>query len=423
MIILGIETSCDETAISILNATGDTENLKFDVLSNLILSQIKIHAEYGGVFPDLAKREHVKNIIPLMEAALKEAKLFKEKTTGNSATENFSPETLEKVQKILERETGLYEKVIELATKIEKPSIDRIAVTYGPGLEPALWVGINVAKVLGLLWNIPVIPVNHMEGHISSVILSLETPVQFPALALLISGGHTELVQIEDWMKYKIIGETRDDAVGEAFDKVARMLGLPYPGGPEISRLAEEEREATKMSGEIKSSKQNNKTEEAGEFHFPRPMLHSGDLNFSFAGLKTSVLYTVKKLPEITKSIRSKIARAFEDAVVEVLTKKTESALELYPAKSLIISGGVIANKHIREAFEKLVHNYGDNNGDTASKLALYIPQAGLSGDNAVMIALSGYIHAVKTADHGAKTAEETESLIGNLRASGNLRL
>lgn len=396
MIILGIETSCDETAISILDASGKVESLKFNILSNLILSQVKIHEKYGGVFPNLAKREHVKNIVPLLEQSLKEAGFFKEV----SASTNFAPETLEKVQKILERETGLYENLIELVSKIEKPAIDRIAVTYGPGLEPALWVGINCAEALGLLWDIPVIPTNHMEGHICSVILGLKTAIKFPAIALLVSGGHTELVYIEDWMKYKIIGETRDDAVGEAFDKVARMLGLPYPGGPEISRLAEEERLASQTSED---------ESRAGEqFHFPRPMLRSGDLDFSFAGLKTSVLYTIKKLPTLTKGIKSKIARAFEDAVIEVLTKKTEVALESHPAKSLIVAGGVIANKKLRESFEELVSRY--------ENMPLYIPAQGLTGDNAVMIALCGYIHTIKNTEHKVAKIED-------MRALGNLRL
>lgn len=404
MIILGIETSCDETAVSIINASGKTESLKFDVLSNLVLSQVKIHEKYGGVFPNLAKREHQKNIVPLLEQALKEATFYKEiasKSNDSISTEsinqNFALETLEKVRKMLEREEGLYENLIELVSKIEKPGIDQISVTYGPGLEPALWVGLNTAKALSLLWNIPLIPINHMEGHICSVILGLKTAVKFPALALLISGGHTELVYIENWGKYKVIGETKDDAVGEAFDKVARMLGLPYPGGPEISKLATEERKRTENSPEI-----------AEDFHFPRPMLRSGNLDFSFAGLKTAVLYTIKKLPALTNGIKAKVAKAFEDAVVEVLIKKTEAALELHDAKSLIVAGGVIANVKIRQSFEKLVSLYED--------LSLYTPQAGLSGDNALMIALCGYINLISIEETGKKQETNEE-----LRVSGNL--
>jgi len=397
MTILGIETSCDETALSVVDATGDRQNLKFDVRSSLVLSQVKLHEKYGGVFPNLAKREHEKNIIPLLKTALTEARLLKKTTTNHIPPK----ETLEKISKLLEREKGLHEQLIELVEKIEKPAIDRIAVTYGPGLEPTLWVGLNTAKALGELWNIPVIPVNHMEGHICSVLLGLKEPIEFPAIALLISGGHTELVQIEDWMKYKIVGETRDDAVGEAFDKVARMLGLPYPGGPQISELAEKERLISRSS---KNSFGN--PEDVEPFHFPRPMQNSPDLDFSFAGLKTSVLYTIKKLPAptaLTDATKSQIARAFEDAVVEVLVKKTEKAIEKYETKSLIVAGGVIANKTLREAFEKLVSKHPN--------IKLFTPAKDLSGDNAVMIALCGYIHA------------NNHQNIETLRASGNLRL
>src|SRR3989338_2212983 len=221
MKILAIETSCDETAVSILDAHGDFQGAQFLILGNALLSQIDTHKEYGGVFPMLAKREHSRNLIPLLEHALREAGMLREREA----------EAL-------------------------PPDIDAIAVTHGPGLEPALWVGINFAKALSLVWNKPIIPVNHMEGHILAGLLSVSVPtssdeknysqilknlrienVALPVLTLLISGGHTDLVLMKELFHYEYLGRTRDDAVGEAFDKVARLLSLPYPGGPEIERL------------------------------------------------------------------------------------------------------------------------------------------------------------------------------------------
>lgn len=264
----------------------------------------------------------------------------------------------------------LYEKILK-DSGISEDQIDRIAVTNGPGLEPALWTGILFAKELGEKLNIPVIPINHMEGHILSTLISNNSPelklLLTPSIALLISGGHTEIVHIEELGKYKILGSTQDDAVGEAFDKVARMLDLPYPGGPEISRLAEEARVENVES----------------KVRLPRPMIHSKDLNFSFSGLKTAVLYLLKELGDTTIEQKKDIAREFEDAVTEVLISKTRKALEDNEAKMLIIGGGVIANKHIREVFEKLAHDFS---------IPLYLPDIGLTGDNALMIALVGTI-------------------------------
>ncbi|KKP80965.1 MAG: putative tRNA threonylcarbamoyladenosine biosynthesis protein Gcp, partial [Parcubacteria group bacterium GW2011_GWB1_35_5] len=256
MIILGIETSCDETAVSVIEAKGDLKSLQFKILGSAVNSQIEIHKPYGGVFPALAKREHLRNLPLVLEEALKKADI-----------------------------------------KDDLDKIDIIAVTVGPGLEPALWTGINFAEKLGKSWGKAVIPTNHMEGHIASVLFKTDeseskkeqtkSRIEFPAIALLISGGHTELVLLKSWVSKETIGETQDDAVGEAFDKVARMMNLPYPGGPEISKLAEKAR-LEDISLEKK---------------FPRPMLHSKDLNFSFSGLKTAVLYYLKNINEV--NIRS----------------------------------------------------------------------------------------------------------------------
>ena len=264
MKILSIETSCDETAVALLEVTGALEQPEIKVLGNTLLSQVALHEQYGGVYPNLAKREHQKNLPPLLEETLKQA-----------------GETL------------------------DNPAIDCIAVTTGPGLEPALWVGITFAEELGKRWNKSVIPVNHMEGHVFSVLYNLDKPIQLPALALLVSGGHTELVHIKNFGNYEILGRTQDDAVGEAFDKVARMLGLSYPGGPKVSKLAAAAREKGVDPG----------------FKLPRPMLHSKDLNFSFSGLKTAVLYKLKTLENLDDDMREKMSLAFEDAVVEVATK------------------------------------------------------------------------------------------------------
>ncbi len=396
MRILSIETSCDETAVSIIEATGNmssTETPKFTVLSNLVLSQISLHEKYGGVFPNLAKREHSKNLGPLIEKALEEAGLLvrAEQIQGEPAT--YDTESL---RADLVREPELAEALATIFSRYDRPGIDLITVTYGPGLEPALWVGINAAKTLSKVWNIPLLPMNHMEGHISSVFLESTKPVQFPAIALLISGGHTELVLMKDWLAYEIIGETRDDAVGEAFDKVARMLGLPYPGGPKISQMALEAREEkkTNMQGDF--------------FEFPRPMRNSHDLNFSFSGLKTSVLYKLKELPEIDLPTKKRVAMAFEDAVIDVLVHKTHTALETYGACTLIIAGGVIANKTLRTAFESLVSKFPDT--------TLLVPTHVLSTDNALMIALAAYIRDIKTEGRSRKPLDE-------IKAEGNVRL
>jgi N6-L-threonylcarbamoyladenine synthase len=368
MIILSIETSCDETAISIVEASGGLKSPVFKILGNTLFSQIDIHKEYGGVYPMLAKREHAKNLPILLKKVLTESSLYKKTETKHEE------KTWKEVEEITNREEGLYNGLREALENIEKPLIDVISVTSGPGLEPALWVGISCAQALGKLWNIPVIGINHMEGHIASILIKNNDAKEiiFPALALLISGGHTELIEISSWGKYKVIGQTRDDAVGEAFDKVARMLKLPYPGGPEISNLAEMAR-TENISHTAK---------------FTRPMIHSKNLDFSFSGLKTSVLYYIRdnfKDNDLDLTNKADIAREFEDTVVDVLLNKTEEALVQINAKTLIVAGGVIANKKLRDTFSSLTSS---NN-----ELLVKIPVKDLATDNSLMIASAAFIN------------------------------
>jgi N6-L-threonylcarbamoyladenine synthase len=391
MKILGIETSCDETAVCIVEAEGSLQQPTFKILGDALFSQAKIHEEYGGVFPMLAKREHTKNIGPLLEMALRDAGLYKEIPPHPSSTSPFKggDVLLTKLQKILEREQGLFEVVKNIIEKIEKPDIDYISVTAGPGLEPALWVGINFAQALGEAWNISVLPTNHMEGHIVSPLLSHEeNKIKFPALALLISGGHTELVLIKNWLEYTVIGKTRDDAVGEAFDKVARLLSLPYPGGPHISKLAEEARLAH-TTPVVK---------------LPRPMITTKDYDFSFSGIKTAVLYALKIIPDITLEIKKEFALEFENAVTEVLISKAKKAMEAFTIKTLILGGGVVANTYIRKEFQNMVREFGD--------VKLLIPAIKDSTDNAVMIAAAAYLHILS----GTRASTE-------IKAQGNLSL
>ncbi len=362
MRILAIETSCDETAVALLDISGALEKPDIKVLGNTLLSQIELHEKYGGVYPNLAKREHEKNLPILLEQTLKQA---------NEA--------------------------------LEAPKLDFIAVTAGPGLEPALWVGITTAEKLGKKWGKPVVPVNHMEGHIYSVLYQDEfsisnsqfSKLELPALALLVSGGHTELVHVKDFGDYEIIGRTRDDAVGEAFDKTARMLGLPYPGGPQISRLAALSR----------------RKKEEIEIKLPRPMIHSKDLDFSFSGLKTAVLYKLKEFSAeggYASGVKEDMARAFEDAAVEVLVDKTRRSLEkLNNVKTLIVAGGVAANLHLSREIKKLANEFPD--------ISLRVPTKLLTTDNAIMIGIAAFI----------KIEREPEVLKNQvvIRARGNLSI
>lgn len=366
MKILALETSCDETAAAVLEIKKtENESVFFSVLADITQSQISLHREWGGVVPSLAKREHAKNIIPAIGEAL-------ELSGAQFRRADLNTKNEERVRAMFSHLPELGETLLSFVKEKGKPDIDAITVTVGPGLEPALWVGINTAEALGLLWNIPVAGANHMEGHILSILLSKngqgtysKKSIAFPALALLVSGGHTELILMEDWLSYKVIGQTKDDAAGEAFDKVARILGLPYPGGPEIAKLAAQ-------------------TTQTSTIMLPRPMLHSKDFNFSFSGLKTAVLYGVKKEKEMTEEKKQEYAREFQEAVIEVLVKKTISAAEAHGVQSIILGGGVSANTLLRETLEKEV-------AEKLPGVKTYLPERKYSTDNAVMIGIAGY--------------------------------
>lgn len=378
MKILSIETSCDETAVSIVEVTGEFPDATYELLGNQLYSQVAIHAEYGGVFPALAKREHAKALVPLMHAALKEAELLE------AGSHDRVPASADQLAEILEREPALHEALTTFAATYAAPDIDLIAVTVGPGLEPALWVGVNFAKALALLWNKSVVPVNHMEGHILASVFDVVAdnelaPVTFPAISLLVSGGHTELILMRDWGQYERIGATRDDAVGEAFDKVARLMGVPYPGGPELSKLAAAGRKAALPPFKA---------------DLPRPMLNSGDLDFSFSGLKTAVRYAVEGVT-LSETDKQALARDFEEAVVAVLIKKTSAAVTQHSAQTLIVGGGVSANQYLRQ---QLHAHFLTTHPDCE----VYFPTTGLSTDNSVMIVLAGHARAQSASNPAA---------------------
>lgn len=379
MTILGIETSCDETALALIEARRRGEGFECRIIRSLVHSQAELHSAYGGVFPSLAKREHGKNLVPLLHKLL-----------DGSGVEYGAPLDPEAFSRHIDgfradlgkQNPDLVESVAGADFLKNVPRIDFIAVTEGPGLEPALWVGINFARLLCLLWNIPVLPVNHMEGHVVGSLLDPDLPfgtwqklkpLPYPALALLISGGHTELVLVPLPGKYEIVGQTRDDAVGEAFDKAGRLLGLPYPGGPHIALLARQAFEQNLTSA----------------IRLPRPMIESGDLDFSFSGLKTAVLYAVRKETaggrELTPDFKKGLAREFEEAVADTLDAKLRGAIEKTGAQAIIIGGGVSANDALRKRFRKTADE---------RSLPLFLPSRHVSGDNALMIALAGALHS-----------------------------
>ncbi len=306
--ILAFETSCDETGIALVEKNG--ENVQ--VLVNKVASQANLHEKTGGVVPEVAAREHVLTIRPLLEEALAES--------GKT-----------------------------------KDNIDAIAVTVGPGLMPALSVGVTAARALSYSWKKPLVPVHHLEGHIYSAALEHQEGSPFPALALIVSGGHTMLIAVRDHLKYEILGTTKDDAVGEVFDKVARMLELPYPGGPQVSRLAEK--------GNPKAIK------------FPRPMLQSGDLHFSYSGLKTAVLYATRDTS--LNLSKEDIAASFQAAVIDSLIAKVQMALDQEEFASVLLAGGVAANTSLRSAMQDLCQN---------AHIPFLTAPGDLCGDNAAMI-------------------------------------
>jgi len=366
MKILAIETSCDDTGIAILEAD---KRGNFKALSNIVSSQIEVHKKYGGVYPMLAKREHQKNLVPVLIRALKESKLLNQKP----GIENINGKTIEK---ILEREPDLFKKIISFFKKYKKPYIDAIAVTNGPGLEPCLWVGVNFAKALAFYWNLPIVKVNHVKAHIFVNNTKKLTKKDFPVLCLVVSGGHTQLFLMKDFGKYKILGETRDDAAGECFDKCAKILGLGYPGGPIISKLAEGIKTLRRGSGQTK-------------IFLPRPMIGTKDYDFSFSGLKTAVLYqTIKDKNKIrNKKYKEQMSSEIQQAIIDVLLKKTMKAAMDFKVKTIILGGGVVANKELRKQFTEKTKKL-------LPHVNLLMPEPKRCTDNGLMVAIAGYFRA-----------------------------
>ena len=357
MNILAIETSCDETSIALVEASAtkrilngaegaNNELPSFKIKKVLIASQIEIHRPFGGVVPNLAKREHEKNLPILYRKIL----------------------GLSEKEKTQVKEKNLWKK------------IDLIAVTVGPGLEPALWAGINFAEELAKKHKKPLVGANHLEGHLYSFLLSAQKKAKsknpksiipenmFPAIGLIVSGGHTILLRMRSLYEWRKIGETRDDAIGEAYDKVARLLNMQYPGGPEVERLSHD--------GDPKA------------INFPRPMIYHKNYDFSFSGLKTAVRYYVITNPGSEKNIKTKadIAASFQEAALDVLIKKTNRAIDEFGAETLFISGGVSINGELRRRFKK----------ELGKKAHIYFPKKEFCNDNAAMIAIAAYMKYIQ---------------------------
>jgi len=365
MTILAIETSCDDTCISIVK--------NFKILSNVVSSQIEIHKPWGGVFPALAKREHQKNLVPVLKKSLQKAKLLKPKKQQQIKEKEL--------EEILIREPDLYKELIKFLKKYQKPRIACLAVTVGPGLEPCLWTGVNFAKALSCYWNLPIIPINHIEAHIF-INLIKKNEIKFPAIALVVSGGHTQLMLMKAWGKYKVLGETRDDAAGECFDKTARILGLSYPGGPNIAKIA------AGTSG----------------IKLPRPMIYSKDYDFSFSGLKTAVLYNFKKQTKNSKKYTQKMCTEIQQAIIDVLIYKTLRAAEEYKAKTILLGGGVTANKELKKQFKAKIKKDKLN-------CVFQAPTAKFCTDNGAMVGIAACYYQKKTKSWR------------NIKANGNLRI
>ncbi len=319
MLILGIETSCDETGLALLDSAGG-------LLAQQLHSQVDMHAAYGGVVPELASRDHVRRVLPLLDRVLREARR-------------------------------------------DAADIDAIAVTAGPGLAGALLVGASIGHALGYALERPVFEVHHLEGHLLSPLLTHPAP-EFPFVALLVSGGHTQLLHVADWGNYRLLGETLDDAAGEAFDKTAQLLGLGYPGGPAVSRIAE-----FGVPSAIK---------------LPRPMLASANLDFSFSGLKTAVLTAVRRegASNLCEQARADIALEFVEAMVDVLTAKAMRALDQTGLKTLVVAGGVGANTQLRARLQSEI---------TSRDGQVFFPPPDLCTDNGAMIALAGLAKLKRT--------------------------
>lgn len=316
MRILGIETSCDETGAAIVEKGTR-------LISNSLASSIKLHTETGGIIPETAAREQIKNIIPVVSQVIKQA-------------------------------------------NIDTSKLDAIAVTIGPGLIGSLLVGVETAKTLAYIWNKPIIPVNHLIGHIYANFIELNARIEFPALALIVSGGHTDLVLMKNHKRLRWLGGTRDDAAGEAFDKIARLLDISYPGGPAI--------EKTSQRGD------------ANRFHFPRPMINSNDFDFSFSGLKTAVLREVKTMEQLNNETIANIAAGVQQAIIDVLVAKTLKAAKFYKVKSILLGGGVSANQKLRDELKWKME-------DGKWKIKLFVPSKSLSTDNAAMIASAAFFN------------------------------
>lgn len=333
MIILGIETSCDETAAAVL--TNDEKRIM--ILSNVVASSASLQAKYGGIIPEQAAREQIKSIIAVIETAIHDSRF-----TIND--------------------------------------IDALAVTYGPGLIGSLLVGVETAKTLSTIWKKPLIPINHLLGHFYANWIET-TPPNFPCIGLLVSGGHTDLVLFKNHGEYEYLGGTRDDAAGECFDKCARLLGLPYPGGPEISKLAQE--------GNPKA------------FDLPRPMINSKDFDFSFSGLKTAVANLIK---EVKNPDKSDLCASIEQAIVDVLVEKTIRAAKEFKVKEIMVAGGVAANRKLANELKTKCQQSG---------IKLHVPPANLCTDNGAMIASAGFFQK-PIQDPLSLQADPNLSLISN---------
>jgi len=434
LLILAIETSCDETAVAVV--CRQRSSLK--ILSNQVSSQVKLHAKWGGVVPNLAAREHVKNLDLMLESALQEARIL-------------------------------------------PADIDVISTTQGPGLIPALLVGVSYAKTLSYLWGKPLLGIHHIEGHIyanfvgiSNFQFSISKQIQktqiseeikkdtlsiiencklkienskaiFPALALVVSGGHTQLVLMKDHLQYEIIGQTVDDAVGEAFDKVARILGIGYPGGPAVAAWAAKHKTwnmehaakfqnpnvkfPIKSQAQISNDKKNISYEEAKKLTpkkftllrmrsgliFPRPMLNKQGFNFSFSGLKTAVLYETKKHPKLLKDKKylAEVCHEFQQACVDVLVAKTIRATEKYQPKTILLAGGVSANSELRQQLGEAINQ-------NLSHTSYYVPELSLTGDNAAMIGAAGAFRWQKMTDKQKKSASDSWK---KLQPDANLKM